>query len=264
MGPPGRLFHEQLDPGFASHGCFTSEKPHVLLIHRAAFYVAMFDDNGLRTPYLMMHKGLDMPTDTLLQGDGIIDDKDGVPVAEGIEQLQVAYILDTHRNDTDGTPLILGVNEPMGLERYGEDWEKIDKQNALPPGWFFNITYGDPSPPFSPEQMSDKRLLDHPANIRQVRLTLISRSTVADQELPVNGGDDLLLRPDGTPYPDGETLPNAGVLPWRHLENLPLEPMEADFKPQGGRHYRIILREAVTPKNMLLNRQFPPMTEGGG
>lgn len=261
IGQPGRLFHEQLVPGFGSHACFSREPPHVLLIHRAAFYVAMFDDNGLRTPYLMMHKGLDMPADGLPQGDGQIDDKDGVPVAEGIEQLQVAYILDTHAADADGTPLILGVNEAMGPTRYGEAWEQIDPApDKLPTGWFFNITYGDPSPPFSPQDMSAKRLEDHPANIRQVRLTLVSRSTVPDAQVE---GDDLLLRPDSTLYPDGPAL-TAGPLPWRHLENLTLEALAADFKPQGGHHYRIILREAVTPKNMLLNRQFAPMTEGGG
>ncbi len=101
--------------------------------------------------------------------------------------------------------------------------------------------------------------MDHPANIRQVRLTLISRSSLPDPQIV---GDDLLRRPDGSPYPDGQPLAN-GTIPWRHLENLPLPPA-ADFTPAGGHFYRVILRESITPKNLLLNRQFAPVTPGGG
>ncbi|WP_044196775.1 PilW family protein, partial [Hyalangium minutum] len=247
---PGRLFHEQDTPGFA-HPCFSRQPPHVLRVHRAAFYVAMFTHptTGERKPYLMMHQGLDMPSASNPQGDGVIDENDAVPVAEGIEQLQAAYILDTHNQDPDRTPLILGVNGPMGPTHFGENWEQIDLAN-LPHGWFFNVGFGA----VDPYVMAERRLRDHPANIRQVRLSVVSRSAVPT---PRFAGDDLMRRHDGTPYPDGAPLPN-GTVPWRHLENLELPPA-ADFTPSGGGFYRMLLRESITPKNLLLNRQFAPI-----
>ncbi|WP_224250309.1 PilW family protein [Hyalangium gracile] len=257
---PGRLFHEQSDPGF-THACFGRQPPHVLLIHRAAFFVTTYDDDGNpatpeRTPYLMMHQGLDMPSALDVQGDGVIDINDAVPVAEGIEQLQVAYVLDTNNKDTDKTPIILGVNELMPPDHYGEKWEERDLTN-LPHGWFFNVgQYAA----FNPQDMPYKRLLDHPANIRQVRMTVVARSSVPDPQIT---GDNLLVRPDGTPYPDGPALANT-VIPWRHLENLTLTPVDPQFTPSGGHYYRAILRESITPKNLLLNRQFGPINPGGG
>ena len=149
IGPPGRFFHEQSAPGFTAP-CFSRAPPFVLLIHRAAFFVAMYDDDGNpatpeRTPYLMLHQGLDMPTATNAQGDGTIDLNDAVPVAEGIEQLQVAYVLDTNVKDADKTPIILGVNAPMPADHYGEKWEQSDLAN-LPHGWFFNVGFNAVDP----------------------------------------------------------------------------------------------------------------------
>ncbi|WP_224364325.1 PilW family protein [Hyalangium versicolor] len=256
---PGRFFHEQVDPGFA-HPCFSRQPPHVLLVHRAAFFVALYDDDGIastteRTPYLMMHPGLDMPSASNVQGDGVIDRNDAVPVAEGVEQLQVAYILDTNNRDADKTPLILGVNAPMPPDHYGENWEERDLVN-LPHGWFFNVGLNA----VDPQEIPYKRLLDHPANIRQVRLTLVSRSSIPDAQIE---GDNLLMRPDNTPYPDGAPLAN-GTIPWRHLENLLQDPIASGLSPSGGHYYRGILRESITPKNLLLNRQFAPINPGGG
>jgi type IV pilus assembly protein PilW len=250
---PGNLFHEQ--NALLNDPCF-ARSPHVLLIRRAAFYVAMFTNptTGERKPYLMLHEGLDQPSAGNALGDGVIDANDAVPVAEGIEQLQVAYILDTNTQDTaDWTPIILGVTGSMNPAHFGEAWEQIDP--SLPRGWVFNLGV-DAADPFV---MAGRRLRDHPANIRQVRLTVVARSSVADVQY---AGDDLLRRPNGTPYPDGAALP-SGTIPWRHLENLDMPPA-AGFAPAGGGFYRMLLRESITPKNLLLNRQFGPITQGGG
>jgi type IV pilus assembly protein PilW len=251
---PGRLFHEQTNPGF-THSCFSKAQPHVLLINRAAFFVAMYDDDGKpntpeRTPYLMLHQGLDMPDANTLEGDGLIDINDAVPVAEGIEQLQVAYVLDTHFKDPDKTPIILGVNAPMPPDHYGENWEQSEP--TLTHGWFFK--------PMDSTALDQNRLKDHPANIRQVRMTVVTRSSLSDPQII---GDDLLLKPDGNPYPDGPAVIN-GTIPWRHLENLTTGPVAPEFAPVGGHYYRAIQRESITPKNLLLNRQFAPINPGGG
>jgi type IV pilus assembly protein PilW len=263
---PGRLFHEQANFG-AGPPCFhdVAHPPQLVMVHRAAFYVAMFDDDGdpatpERTPYLMMHEGLDMPTATNPTGDGNIDANDAVPVAEGIEQLQAAYILDTNDDDADQTPLVLGVNPTpaMDITHYGENWEQIDP--SLPTGWFFNPFNPYPKKLYTPQDMALAHLKDHPANIRQVRLTLVARSQVPDPQIP---GDNLLTHPDGTPYPDGPDL-GGSILAWRHLENLTLGPLAPEFKPSGGHFYRTILRQSVAPKNMLMNRQFIPVNPQGG
>ncbi|HEX8703317.1 MAG TPA: prepilin-type N-terminal cleavage/methylation domain-containing protein [Myxococcaceae bacterium] len=236
---PGRLFREHAN---LDSPCFDSAT--VVKIDRSAFYVAMFDDDGDaatggRTPYLMMHQGLDMPSSLSLEGDGVIDANDAVPVAEGIEQFQAAYILNS--NTPTGQPLIRGVNESpmMAATHYGEQWEAIDPAH-LPALWFF-----DPAIASS----DARRMADHPANIRQVRLTVVARSTVPDQQI---SGDDLLTSTTGATLPDG-------TLPWRQLENLGT-PGSPDFTPAGGGYYRVILRESVTPKNLLMNAQFPPVS----
>jgi type IV pilus assembly protein PilW len=257
IGAPGRLFREHATLG---DPCFDSAT--VVKVDRAAFYVAMFDADGDpatdgRTPYLMMHQGLDMPTDALVDGDGVIDANDAVPVAEGIEQLQVAYILNV--NATRQQPLIVGVNEaPMlGPEHYGEVWESIDPDKNS-----HNLAWGIPwyfdtgrVPPATHAFYAE----DHPANIRQVRLSVVARSTVSDQQIT---GDDLLTAAEGIALPDG-------TIPWRQFENLGT-PGSPDFSPKGGGYYRVILRESITPKNLSMNAQFPPLTfvdtstSGGG
>jgi type IV pilus assembly protein PilW len=277
MAMAGRLFHEQ-GTGFTNN-CFRNpnpaERPVVVMVNRAAFYIAMFDDGqGSLTPYLMMHNGMDMPTDTQPNGDGVINALDAVPVAAGIEQLQVAYILDTNAEDTptsstpgDNLPIIRGVEDDMPpATYYGENWEAIPINhpttgNLLPRGWVFNPIINYPVPLFRDARtIARARLLDHPANIRQVRLTLVSRSPVADPQLI---GDDLMRRPDGTAYLDGPALGGTAGRAWRHLENLGPNPAAA-FRPSGGGFYRFILRQSVAPKNLLMSRQFVPVTPGGG
>ncbi|WP_225410326.1 prepilin-type N-terminal cleavage/methylation domain-containing protein [Stigmatella hybrida] len=241
MAMPGRLFHEQ--SRLESHACYDTAQ--VVKIHRAAFYVAAFDEPGSprRTPYLMMHQGTD------LNGDNIIDAADAVPIAEGIEQLQVAYILNSVKN---AMPRIIGVNEATSPEHYGEEWQTMVPTSMPGPDWYMRWTPPEPLPP----GFEDPREADSPVNIRQVRVTLVSRSSVPD---PQHTGDNLMLSSEGTLI--------GGIVPWRQLENLSvtgLTPNTKDFTPQEGGYYRVILRESVTPKNLQLNSQFIATTEAGG
>ncbi|HVG57100.1 MAG TPA: prepilin-type N-terminal cleavage/methylation domain-containing protein [Hyalangium sp.] len=270
LAMPGRLFHEQAAE--LTNPCFTgATPPSVVMINRAAFYVAMFTDfQGVRTPYLMMHSGQDLPSGNNAAGDGVIDAADAVPVAAGIEQLQVSYVLDTNTEDNpaaappgDFTPIVRGVENDMDAAHYGEAWEGISTPTfgVLPRNWFLNPFTTWPNTLYDPTtgDLLRRQLADHPANIRQVRLTLISRNTLPDPQIR---GDDLLLRQNGTAYPDGPPLPGANGRSWRHLENLGAPA--ADFRPAGGGFYRFILRQSVTPKNMTVNRQFVPVNPLGG
>jgi type IV pilus assembly protein PilW len=128
----------------------------------------------------------------------------------------------------------------------------------LPTGWVFNPFTAPPAPVrryTHTKFFFRDRLLDHPANIRQVRLTLISRSAVPDPQID---GDNLLTRQGGAAYPDGPALPGNNGRAWRHLENLGNAPA-ADFRPANGGFYRFILRQTVAPKNLLMTRQFVPV-----
>ncbi len=238
---PGRLFHEQ--QLLNTRVCFSQPGTQIVMVNRAAFYVATFDSDGDpgttgNTPYLMMHQGLDMNL------DGEINANDAVPVAEGIEQLQVAYVLNSIDNST---PAIRGVNEApmMPPVYYGENWESIDLAN-LPPNWAFDTTVARVT-------RNTRLTSDHSANIRQVRVTMVARSTVADPQIP---GDDMMSANMGDPLPDG-------TVPWQQLENLGT-PVAPDFNPSGGGFYRVLLRESVTPKNLQMNAQFPPVSFAPG
>ena len=230
-GAPGALFREH---GKLKESCFTDgEPPVVVKVERTSFYVASFDDDGDpatpgATPYLMLHRGAD------LNGDGSIDGKDATPVAVGIEQLQVAYILNTVG---DGAPPLVGVKDSVP---WGEAWHTGTPPSAQPR---LNDPYASP-----------RRLGSHPANIRQVRLTLVARSTQPDRQRP---GDDVL-----TASTEGPEL-SAGNPAWRQLENLGPTPA-APFDPRGGGFTRAVLREAIAPKNLLMRSQFIPVHRGGG
>lgn len=234
-GPPGALFREQarLD----TEACFhDGEPPVVVKVERTSFYVAAFDDDGVpatpgTTPYLMLHRGVD------LNGDGRIDGGDATPVAVGIEQLQVAYILNTLG---DEAPPLVGVD---GAVPWGEGWH--------------TGTDDTDKPRLEDAYASPRRLTSHPANIRQVRLTLVARSTQRDSQRP---GDDVLTPgASGT----GPTLSSGATPSWRPLENLGSTPAR-DFDPRGGGFTRAVLREAIAPKNLLMRSQFIPVHRGGG
>ncbi|QRK09893.1 prepilin-type N-terminal cleavage/methylation domain-containing protein [Archangium violaceum] len=233
-GPPGTLFHEQDQ---LNEACFhDTEPPVVVKVERSSFYVASFDDDGDpatpgATPYLMLHRGVD------INGDGTIDGADAAPIAVGIEQLQVAYILNTLG---DTPPPLVGVDDTVP---WGETWHTGTPETDRPR---LDDAYASP-----------RRLGSHPANIRQVRLTVVARSTRADTQRP---GDDVLT--PGAGDADGPSLP-SGSTAWRQLENLGTTPAKA-FDPRGGGFSRAVLREAIAPKNLLMRSQFIPIHPGGG
>ncbi len=233
-GPPGALFREHAR---LAEACFhDGEPPVVVKVGRTSFYVAAFDEDGDpatpgTTPYLMQHRGVD------LNGDGRIDGGDATPIAVGVEQLQVAYILNTLGEEA---PTLVGVD---GAVPWGEGWHTGTAEQDRPR---LEDAYASP-----------RRLTAHPANIRQVRLTLVARSTQRDPQRP---GDDVLTL--GTTGHAGPALP-SGATPWRQLENLGTTPAR-EFDPRGGGFTRAVLREAITPKNLLMRSQFIPVHRGGG
>ena len=76
--------------GGANTPCLASGSARAYMIDRFRYFVATptLKDNQT-IPYLVLDRGIDV------NGDGAVDAKDFVPIAEGIEDLQVAYVVPT-------------------------------------------------------------------------------------------------------------------------------------------------------------------------
>lgn len=230
---PGPRFHQQ--DQIASDPCFTdvAQPPRLVKVDRAAFYIARFDDDANAgtpaVPYLMMHRGTD------LNADGAVDANDATPVSDGVEQLQIAYVLNTI---STAPPLVAGVDDAVP---WGDAWDA----NSPPP-----------RPRMRDSYRAISRLTHHPANIRQVRVTLVARGPTTGEDL----GDDL--HEPALPSSSGTAIAGIGV-PWRQMENLGAAP--AQLAPTGGGYERMLLRVSVSPKNLLMRGQFlPPNGTFGG
>ncbi len=225
-GAPGPRFHQQAQ---LNDGCYDDGTATLIKVERSSFYVAAFDDDRDAAtppvPYLMLHRGLDS------NGDGSFNADDSVPLAQGVEQLQLAYILNS--ND-DAPPTIVGVTDAPG---YGDAWA------ASATGPEMEDFYSDAS-----------RLVNHPANIRQVRITLVVRGAVREQE---RVGDNAITGESGAALA-------GGAIPWKALENLGTPVTTPAFSPQAGGYARTVLRVSVAPKNLLMKNQFQSPAVGGG
>ncbi|HYX90503.1 MAG TPA: hypothetical protein VE782_02990 [Myxococcaceae bacterium] len=235
IGPPPTRFRD-LD-GILEDPCFDSGEARLVKIDRYAFFVSAFDDDGdqatRRLPFLMMHRGLD------LNGDGTVDINDAVPIAVGVEQLQISYVMNTRATD----PVrVLGVTTA----------------NRVPPPDGANA-WDQPTerPRFSDSYLSDRRFTSNPANIRQVRVTLVTRSRAHNAAIP---GDNMYTAADAG-WSAG-TL-TTGTTVWQQMENLATPASGSDFNPNGGGYLRSVMRMAVSPKNLLMRSQFLPPNYGG-
>jgi type IV pilus assembly protein PilW len=234
---PGIFFHDSYPP------CpDTVRQPMVVKIDRASFYVASFDDDGdvttpERTPFLMYHTGRDE------NGDGSINASDATPIAMGVEQMQIAYMMTTTREKV--MPTIMGVTGTSS------DWFGVNWRNS-----------GVYTGPKSPDSTNEKgwmaapyddlsRTTSYPANVRQVRISLVTRGTNTTQG---ETGDDMN---DTSKSWNVGTAADGTVL-WRAMENLG-SPTPADFTPSGGGYLRTVQRFSVTTRNLQMRSQhFPP------
>jgi type IV pilus assembly protein PilW len=241
-GPAYRVdpFAPPATPGTVP-GCLSANAT-ALKVNRSTFFVRAFTENTQPVPYLMLHRGIDV------DGDNDVDADDAVPVSAGVEQLQLSYVM---QGSPTGLPTIVGTRnakEPA----FGMAWRVA--ANAPTPNWR-EAPYTHAS-----------RQTSHPANIRQVRVTLIARSTnVIESVLGENLNDPAAAHTKGT-FADG-------TVAWKQLENLgnavPAKFNPAIYHPITGTalpatqglkasYLRVPLRVSVSPKNLLMRSQFLP------
>ena len=145
--------------------CFTSGRARAFAIDRYRFFVmwdasdpveVANDPNGWGRPYLYLDRGLD------LNGDGVIDDRDAIPVAPDVENIQVAYVMADGQTRPDAYK---GVAVPT------------DQPLANPCSSEVRIPfYRERNLVACPTTAAQRRTMAIPGNIRAVRVTLVTRS----------------------------------------------------------------------------------------
>ncbi len=169
----------------AGGGCFASGQARLFLVDRYRFHVRPETAGNVVVPYLVLDQGIDRNM------DGNIDADDELVVAEGVEDLQVAYLL--------SNTSVVGVSAPIAFPQataggYGATGTSNQITTTLFPGnappagtsvyvpsSFYGYAVGPPP--------AQQRLTDHQANIVGVRLALVARSPGADS---TTAGDTFL------------------------------------------------------------------------
>lgn len=179
------------DPGAGApvapaDGCFSAPAApgRVFAIDRYRLHVRpVARPDGRYDPYLMLDTG----TDT--NRDGILDALDEVPIADGIESLQVGYSFFNPALGTfgmnPGTPITFApsaadagqVVDQLGTVTFPPAAAVPAKDSQLTAAAFFNYRKSWPNPPA-------ERLSAHQANITAVRIGIIARSPEPSTESP--------------------------------------------------------------------------------
>lgn len=172
-----------------NYTCFSSGA-RLFLVDRYRFHIRPVVTGGTIVPYLMLDQGIDRNL------DGTIDLNDEIVVAEGIENLQVAYAF---ANTSLATPVV-GLGAPISFVAAtsgaltGSSGSSNQITTTLFPGGtpttdqsvygpfsFYGYALGPP--------LSAQRLTDHQANVVAVRLAVVARSPGTDR---VSAGDMFL------------------------------------------------------------------------
>ncbi len=161
----------------ATDGCFSSGRARMFLIERERLHIRPVTVNGQMIPYLVLDRGLD------LDGDGRVTTADETVLAEGIENLQFAYLMTNTALATRGitpgeaisfAPGATGSATTDGITTLVFPGTVQPGQSVYRPTSWYGYTMGPP--------LAAERANDHQANIRAVRVAIIARSTDRDPD----------------------------------------------------------------------------------
>jgi type IV pilus assembly protein PilW len=176
--------------GFAANGCFV--QPGVIMVLVDRFHYLIQQYNGV--PWLVLDTGTD------LDGSGIVDANDYMPIAQGVEDVQFAYIL-----NINAPAVASGSAPPSSPPGNGPDAPTAGGGNAG--NWVIGDYFtGTGATASGTQEQPDSTIANMPqytttladplrfnatqANIRGVRLTVNLRSLQTDQtQVPTWTGD---------------------------------------------------------------------------
>lgn len=161
--------------GAATDACFNAGTARAFQIDRYRLHVRPVDaGGGLKDPYLVLDQGIDVAGTT-----AGVDAADEQLIAEGIESMQVAFVL---ANGTEvgtaaavsfvrGFPGDATANQLTTLSFPGP--APAGTESIYSPTSWYRYYLGPPA--------DSQRLTNHQANIRAVRISVVARSPMPDQ-----------------------------------------------------------------------------------
>lgn len=160
----------------AGDECFRSGAARVFLIDRYRLHVRPVAVGDRVDPFLVLDRGVDS-----VGTGGAVTEADEEFVAEGIESMQVAYVLANGKvvGATSGTGITFNAGFP-GAPGTTDTLTQLvfpgpapapDESVYSPTSWY-RYTMGPPADP--------ERLTDHQANVRAVRIAIVARSPEPD------------------------------------------------------------------------------------
>ncbi len=169
----------------ATDDCFETGTARVFEIDRYRLHVRPVTVGTQTDPFLVLDRGVDSA------GSTAVDEADEEFVAEGIESIQVAYVLANGSvvGATSGTAITLTAGAPGSASssnalttlQFPGAAPEPDESMYSPTSWYrYLMNPPDPA-----------RLTDHQANIRAVRIAIVARSPEPD---PNDRGTPPILR----------------------------------------------------------------------
>jgi type IV pilus assembly protein PilW len=161
------------DPCYAS----ASPQPSIFVVDRFRYAVQTFSG----VPWLVLDTGVD------LNGNGILPDNGGdlddlIPVAQGVEDMQIAYAY------ASGTLYGFAATDSNTNWMVGDAAGIVEEPNPTAT-----------APQYATASSDSSRFNLHPANVRGIRITLGIRSLQTDQSQPATWtGDPLVLSENRT------------------------------------------------------------------
>lgn len=160
----------------ATDACFDGGRARMFLIRRNRLHIRPVSVGAEVVPYLVLDEGVD-------RDGGGVGESDEIVLAEGIENLQLAYELTSTslaaRGLEAGTAIAfaegaVGSTSGSGMTTLQFPGTVASGQLEYRPTSWYGYTMGPPP--------HATRLTDHQANIRAVRVAIVARSTLADPD----------------------------------------------------------------------------------
>ena len=186
--------------GFAANACFIQPGAGLFLVDRFRYAIQSYSG----VPWLILDTGLDLDL------SGTIDVNDFTPIAQGIEDMQIAYALNV------GTQFGFAAPDNNANWVVGDSAGVVEEPNPAAA-----------VPTYQSGTSAPERFSLHPGNIRSVRVTLGIRSLTQDTSQPSTWPGDHLLLSENRSSPPLATAPTDGLRRFHTATSVYARDMES-------------------------------------